>query len=407
VQKKKDSQLRCWILEKPQLSNPAVYRAVIRGIIAIGLAHFLTHLLEFALPPLYPLIMEEFSLSYSRVGLLSSSVVITLFIFQTPIGHLSDKRGRKSLLLVFLTLLIGSTFVTGFSQNFYHLLLFQVCVGVGASVYHSAGMAMASELAPPQNLGRFMALQGFGGTFGVACGPFILGILGSALGWREAIQYIAVLSIPVLVSIWWLLQRTQGEKKEKIDNRNIRSKKVIFFILLGFILQGFVFRSLVSFFPTYMVDIHGSTLKAAGLLTSFLFLGSAFAELAGGEWADRTEKLNVIVITYGIRCVILYLINTIVHESSLILLILVFGILQGLSIPAMSSLILYMSPPASAGKSYGAIFSIGTMTGFFSPIIVGYIADLYDLRISFFFLIICLVLAFIFTLLARIFRFRT
>jgi MFS family permease len=350
--------------------------------------------------------MEEFSLSYSRVGLLSSSVVITLFIFQTPIGHLSDKKGRKSLLLVFLTLLIGSTFLTGFSQNFYHLLLFQICVGVGASVFHSAGMAMASDIAPPSKLGRFMALQGFGGTFGVAFGPFILGFLGSAMGWREALRYIALFSIPVLLSIWWLLTRITG-KKEKITSReNIKSKRVIFFILLGFILQGFVFRSLVSFFPTYMVDIHGSSLKIAGLLTSFLFLGTAFAELLGGEWADRTEKLNVIVVSYGIRCILLLLINTIAHETSMILLILAFGIFQGLSIPAMSSLILYMSPPASAGKSYGAIFSLGTITGFFSPLIVGYIADLYDLRFSFYFLVICLLCAFIFASMARIFRFR-
>jgi MFS family permease len=135
-------------------------------------------------------------------------------------------------------------------------------------------------------------------------------------------------------------------------------------------------------------------------------MGSAFAELIGGEWADRTEKLNVIVISYGIRCVLLYLVNVITHETSLVLLILAFGIVQGLSVPAMSSLILYMSPPDSAGKSYGAIFSIGTITGFFSPIIVGYIADLYDLSFSFSFLIVCLIFAFIFASIARILRFR-
>jgi MFS family permease len=393
-------------LEKQQLSNPGVYRAIFKGIIAIGLAHFLTHLLEFALPPLYPLIMEEFSLSYSRVGLLSSSVVITLFIFQTPIGHLSDKKGRKSLILVFLAMLIGSTFLTGLSQNFYHILLFQICVGVGASVYHSAGIAMASDIAPRESIGRFMALQGFGGTFGVALAPFILGFLASTMGWREAIQYIAVFSIPVLLCIWWLLNRPTESQTKGVTERVITSKTVILFILLGFVLQGFVFRSLVSFFPTYMVDVHGSSLKIAGLLTSLLFLGSAFAELIGGEWADRTEKLNVIVISYGIRCVLLYLVNVITHETSLVLLILAFGIVQGLSVPAMSSLILYMSPPDSAGKSYGAIFSIGTITGFFSPIIVGYIADLYDLSFSFSFLIVCLIFAFIFASIARILRFR-
>lgn len=67
-----DSQSRCSILEKLQKFN--LYREVLsRGIIVVGLAHFCTHHLEFALPPLYPL-MEEF-FSYSDLRVVSSAVV--------------------------------------------------------------------------------------------------------------------------------------------------------------------------------------------------------------------------------------------------------------------------------------------------------------------------------------------
>jgi FSR family fosmidomycin resistance protein-like MFS transporter len=377
-----------------------------RGIIAMGLAHFTTHFLESALPPLYPLVIEEFSLSYSDVGILSSAVIMTMLIFQTPIGHLSDKGGRVYLLVMFITVLISATFATGLSHTFFHLLIFQICVGIGASAYHSAGMALASDIAPRKKIGRFMAIQGFGGTLGVAAAPFLVSILGTALGWRKAVESAAIVAIPLLFVMWCLLKDSQTTSRSKEKDTVKLPKRTIFFILLGFLLQGFVFRAIISFFPTYLVDIHGSTLQLAGSLTSLLFLGGAFAEFAGGEWADRTEKLNVVVISYGARCILLYLVTIAYSVPTLIVLVLAFGVVQGLSIPAMVSLIREMSPPGSEGKSYGAVFSISTLTGFFGPLVVGYIADLYDLGASFSLLTVVLIFGFICAFLSRYFRFK-
>lgn len=390
-------------MEKLQKSS---YQVLSKGIIAIGLAHFCTHLLEFALPPLYPLVMQEFSLSYADVGMVSSAVIITMLIFQTPIGYLSDKKGRKVLLVSFLAVLVGATFFTGLSKTFVQVLIFQIFVGVGASAYHSAGMALASDIAPPTKIGRFMAVQGFGGTLGVAAAPFVVSFLGVVLGWRKAVQGTAVVVIPFLILMYWLLRNGKGTATYEEKKTVILSKRVILFVLLGFLLQGFVFRGIISFFPTYLVDIHGSSLKLAGSLTSLLFLGGAFAEFAGGEWADKTEKLNVVVISYGIRCLLLYMITQIFHETALIVLVLVFGFVQGLSIPAIVSLIKDMSPPGSSGKSYGAVFSFATLTGFFAPLMVGYVADLYDLGMSFSLLTVVLFFGFVFALLARYFKTR-
>lgn len=397
------SQSRCSVLENQEKSNR--WEVLSRSILAIGLAHFVTHLLEFALPPLYPLVMEEFLLSYSEIGVLSSAVVITMFLFQTPVGHFSDRWGRKLLLLSFLGLLTGSTFFTGGSQTFIHLLIFQVLVGIGASAYHSAGMALASDIAPRQRIGRFMAVQGIGGTSGVAASPLIVSFLGALLGWRMAIKGISLAAVPLLFCTWWLLKNAGGKPKSIMKDTIVLPKKVILFILLGFILQGFVFRGLISFFPTYMVDIHKSSLAWAGSLTSLLFAGGAIAELVGGEWADRTEKLNVVVISYGVRCLLFYLITVVYQEEILIVLIFGFGFLQGLSIPAMVSLMREMSPPDSTGRSYGAIFSVSTLTGFFSPLVIGYTADVYDLGFSFSLLTVALGLAFLCIVIARYYRF--
>lgn len=348
--------------------------------------------------------MKEFLLSYSDVGLISSAVVMTIFIFQTPVGHFSDRKGRKYLLLSFITLLIGSTFLTGASPHFFYLLIFQICVGIGASAYHSAGMALASDIAPAKRIGRFMAVQGFLGTLGVAGAPFIVAILGEIMGWRKAIESVAVMAVPFLLVMWWLL-RNSDEKQNFIEKeRVILPRNVIFLVLFAFVLQGFVFRGIVSFFPTYLVDIHGGSLQLAGTLTSLLFFSGAVAELFGGEWADRTEKLNVLVFSYGMRFVLLYLLNTVYNESILVVLVFGYGFVDGLAIPAMVSLMREMSPPGSVGKSYGAIFSISTLTGFLSPLVMGYMADVYDLRVSFSILTGVLFCSFVLMGLARYFR---
>ena len=400
-----DLQSRCLILENQEKSDR--YREVLsQGIIAIGLAHFVTHLLEFALPPLYPLVMGEFSLSYSDIGIISSVVVMTMFLFQTPVGHFSDRWGRKLLLISFLGLLTGSTFFTGVSQTFIHLLIFQVLVGIGASAYHSAGMALASDIAPRKRIGRFMAVQGIGGTSGIAVSPLIVSFLGALLGWRKAVEGISLAAVPFILCIWWFLKNSGGKPKFITTDTIVLPKKVILFILLGFILQGFVFRGVISFFPTYMVDIHKSSLAGAGSLTSLLFVGGAVAELVGGEWADRTEKLNVVVVSYGMRCILFYLITIIYHEAALIMLIFGFGFLQGLSIPALVSLLRDISPPDSTGRSYDASVSIARLTGFLAAFIIGYTADVYDLGCYFSLLTVALALAFVCIIVARYYRFK-
>ena len=267
-------------------------------------------------------------------------------------------------------------------------------------------MALASDIAPRRRIGRFMAVQGVGGTLGVAVAPFVVSFLGALLGWRKAVQGVAVAALPFLLCIWWFLRDSGSKKQIKEKYTVFLPKIVIFFILLGFILQGFVFRGIISFFPTYMVDIHNSSLEVAGGLTALLFTGAALAELVGGEWADRTEKFNVIVASYGLRFLLFYVVTAVSNETALIVLIFGFGFVQGLSVPALVSLIREMSPPGSTGRSYGAVFSIATLTGFFSPLAVGYLADVYDLGVSFFGLVVILGVAFGCAALARYFRFK-
>ncbi|KYK30974.1 MAG: hypothetical protein HXS48_20340 [Theionarchaea archaeon] len=84
-------------MEKLQKFN--LYREVLsRGIIAVGLAHFCTHHLEFALPPLYPL-MEEF-FSYSDLGVVSSAVIIT-FIFSDSYRPPIRQKRKKVITRIF------------------------------------------------------------------------------------------------------------------------------------------------------------------------------------------------------------------------------------------------------------------------------------------------------------------
>jgi len=100
----------------------------------------------------------------------------------------------------------------------------------------------------------------------------------------------------------------------------------------------------------------------------------------------------------------LYIITQVFHETLLITFVLAFGFVQGLSIPAIVSLVKDMSPPGAAGKSYGAVFSFAMLTGFFAPLLVGYIGDLYDLGVSFSFLTVVLFFGFVFSVLARYFK---
>lgn len=167
-------------------------RIVTSGLLALSLFHFIDHLYTMALPPLFPLIKDEFGVGNTEVGLIITGLSLSMILFQLPFGIYSDRVGRRRILIFCLIVMVCSTFLISLSTTFWMILIFQFVLGIGASGYHPVGLSAVADLAPDEQVGSAMSLQAVGGSLGVAftTGIFLFsGTLAQLIGGKIADRF--------------------------------------------------------------------------------------------------------------------------------------------------------------------------------------------------------------------------
>jgi DHA1 family tetracycline resistance protein-like MFS transporter len=138
--------------------------------------------------PILPLYAERFGVGAALIGVLSASFSLAQMIFAPVWGRLSDRFGRKPVLLVSLFGTAVGSLLTGLAGSIWILFLGRILDGVsGASV--SVAQAAVGDVSPPSQRARLMGLLGAAFGVGFVAGPAI-GAL-AALGGPKLPFFIA------------------------------------------------------------------------------------------------------------------------------------------------------------------------------------------------------------------------
>jgi len=130
--------------------------------------------------PILPQYAERFGASPTVTGLLVASFSVAQLVFAPIWGRLSDRIGRRPILVVSLFGTAVGSLLTGLAGGIFLLFLGRILDGAsGASV--SVAQAAANDLAPPRDRARLMGLLGAAFGVGFVMGP-ALGALGSSFG---------------------------------------------------------------------------------------------------------------------------------------------------------------------------------------------------------------------------------
>jgi len=129
-------------------------------------------------------IKNEFSLTLSQTGLLSSASFAGMFLGASSAGMLADRFGRKA---VFQVSMIGwglGALICGLSPSVSVLVLGRIIVGVGMGMEFPVAQAMAAEISPAQSRGRYIALLEGCWPFGFIAAGLIAYFILPIWGWR-------------------------------------------------------------------------------------------------------------------------------------------------------------------------------------------------------------------------------
>lgn len=167
-------------ISEEQAAESRRRRALIASMLGFALDAMDVLLYVFALQTL----RAEFGLSNAQAGLVSSVTLITSAIGGIGTGILSDRFGRKRLLIVTILLYSIASAGTAMSHSFWELLFWRGLVGIGLGGEWSAGATLVAESFPAARRQRAISIMQSGWSIGYMLAAVVSGFILPRFGWR-------------------------------------------------------------------------------------------------------------------------------------------------------------------------------------------------------------------------------
>ena len=190
-----------------------------REVIAlVGLAHGTSHFFHLMLPTLFPWLMRDFSLSFTDVGLLTTTFFVISGIGQALAGFVVDRVGGWRVLCFGVGMLALSGVVLGLSTSYFWSMLSAAFAGLGNSIFHPADFTPLNQRVSQPRLGHAFSIHGVSGNVGWAVAPIFMAGVTSAFGWHVAGFGAAALGAAVF-TILFLRRRALMDVESVITSR--------------------------------------------------------------------------------------------------------------------------------------------------------------------------------------------
>ncbi len=143
---------------------------------------------------IFPLFFASFGLAVGRIGILNSVYPGVWGVLQTVTGPLSDRWGRKGLIMTGMWVQGCGLFLIGMTQTFAWWLLASGLLGLGTAMVYPTLIAAVSDASHPSWRARSLSVYRFWRDLGYAIGALSAGVIADTLGMSWAIMIVAGLS---------------------------------------------------------------------------------------------------------------------------------------------------------------------------------------------------------------------
>ena len=143
---------------------------------------------------IFPLFFAAFGLGVERIGILKAVYPAVWGVLQTVTGPLSDRYGRKGLIVAGMWIQAAGLFLTAATRGFGWWLVASVLLGVGTAMVYPTLIASVSDASHPSWRARSLSVYRFWRDMGYAIGALAAGIITDLFGAAWAIATIGVLT---------------------------------------------------------------------------------------------------------------------------------------------------------------------------------------------------------------------
>ncbi len=365
-------------MQKPVSSN---FKKII-ALISAG--HFISHFYMLLLPPLFPLLHDDFSVSYTQLGFAVTVYSLTTAFTQVPVGYLVDRYGARWILIAGLLAESIAILLIGLFPSYTALLWLMVLSGLGNAVFHPCDYTILNATVPTGRIGRAFSIHTFSGLLGSAVAAPLVVLLAAWSHWHTALIICALagLLVSVLMALNSSILDTSGrqhtasgvarEPGTRILTRLPVILAMLFFVGLAMSGTG------ITKFGISALELGGRTgLGSATLAISVYLFTAPLGVLIGGWVADRIKRHDLFVSACLIGVAGCALIVAWLYPPLSVLLVLfaIAGLCSGCVAPSRDMMIRALTPAGQSGKVFGFVSTGFNIGGIMAPPLFGYILD--------------------------------
>jgi len=332
--------------------------------------------------PIFPFYIEEMGAGGTELGLLTASYAVMRLIFGPIWGGLSDRYGRKPILLIGILGYVITMVWFGLAETLWTLFAARILSGVLSSATAPTTMAYIGDSAPEDERGGGMGLLGAAGGIGTIVGPAMGGFLGTESLSVPFFVAAGMAALSLILAIIFLPEShpaTEGpKKKEAIINLRswweaIRSPIGNLFALTFISTCGLMIFANV--FGLYGLERFGYGPEQVGIIMMVLGLVSALTQafLAGPttkRWGDAAV-VKAGLLTTAISFGLMVLADTF---TTVLVTTAFFAMTVSIQSPALLSLTSRRAT-VPQGVAMGLSNSFVSLGRIFGPILGGMVLD--------------------------------
>ncbi|WP_251548138.1 MFS transporter [Limosilactobacillus caecicola] len=337
--------------------------------------------------PVMPFIRNEYHFSAFDMGMMSSLFALVQFIASPIVGRLSDKTGRKPMLVWGLVVFALAEFVFAATSKLWLFDLSRAVDGLSAAMYVPTSMALAADITTKEQRAKVIGWLSAAFSGGLMLGPGLGGLLANisykmpfwvagVLGIISAI--VAAVALPADEKEAFY-ERSESAGEELSESSWVAIKKMltpsltVLFIMI--LVSAFGLAGFESIYSLYVNQVHhfdltiiAAVLTVNGVLSlilqAFLFdrLVIWFGEVKIIRWSFFLSVLGTLVVIYDSSHWQLFVATLVVYEG--------FDMLR----PAITTLLTKMSD-SNQGLLNGINMSLTSVGNIIGPLISGALLD--------------------------------
>ena len=332
--------------------------------------------------PILPELIKEFvggsTAQASRwFGTLAMAYALAQFVFAPVLGAMSDRLGRRPVLLISLFGLGVDYIIMGLAPTLGWLFVGRLVAGVMGASFTTAN-AYIADISTPENRARNFGFVGVAFGLGFIFGPLFGGLLGSVDLRLPFFASAGLALVNWLYGFFVLPESLPPEKRDRFSLRKanpvgsvgvIHAYPLVAGLAVSFIFIVLAQRGLETVWVLYTGHKFGWGTVANGL--SLTLVGVMAAIVQGG-------LVQPVIKRFGERRAILggVLLGSVTHlgyglatEGWMLLAVIVFGSLGGVAGPAIQGLVAGAVAPHDQGKVQGALQSLMSLTSILAPLV--------------------------------------